>query len=226
MKFVKWLGLATLTLSLGACGGSSSGASGLQVRVLNAVPNQTGGVNVSVGTTVVMAGGSFGSFTGYVSCSSGTAVPLILSSSAGATLAQPTASFLTNSHYTVYASNNAAGTPTLFALQETEPAPTGGNVTINVVDLSPTAGGVDVYIGAPGAALTTPAFSAMQFQGSSNTTIAASTYQVTFTATGTTNVIASYTTGSLAAGAAPRYVLIDSSTGAAPRSVVAMTDAA
>jgi uncharacterized protein DUF4397 len=220
MRIRFWMGFIGGAVLLGGCGGSS-GPSGLKVRAVNAVTG-LGLANVSVASTVVMTSGSYGSFGGYVSCNPGAADALVLSNATGNTLFQNTATLANNSFYTVYAINSAAS-PNLIALLEDHSSP-GSNVRMNVVDLAPSLAGVDVYITAPGATLTTPSFTNIAFMGAQTVAMPAAQYEIRFTVTGTTTVVGDYTSGALPGGAMPRYLLIDAPTGGSPQNVVAMTD--
>jgi hypothetical protein len=190
---------------------------------MNAIPGLTG-ATITVSATPVMVQGPFGGYTNYVNVAPGSA-QITMTNASGTVIAQATTTLNSIGYYTVYADGTIAK-PNLLTLLEPESPPGGSSVTVEALNLSTSlTSAVDVYVTAPGAALTTPTLTNIAYQAQANMTLPAAQYQITFTLTGTRTVVASYTSETLPGSAIPRYVLIDSPSGGAPQQITAMFDA-
>lgn len=127
---------------------------------------------------------------------------------------------------TVYAvGGTAGGAVTSFLTTDDNTAPAAGQTRLRVVNLSPTAGAVDVFITAPGAdlAAATPAVANLANQAASTyVVVAAGTYQVRFVPAGTApanraaNVRINLTDQAFGAGTVRTIVAADNSASGTP----------
>ena len=134
----------------------------------------------------------------------------------------------------VYAIGGAGATPiTAFVTTDENPTPAAGQVRLRVVQLSPTAGAVDVFVTAVGAdlAAATPAVANLAYRGvSTYLTPAAGTYQIRFVPAGTAPanragaVVINVASLTLASGAARTIVAADNNVGGAPLRAFVLTD--
>jgi len=151
------------------------------------------------------------------------------------TVANLTFNVAANTDVTVYAvggTNGAAVTQFLTTDDNTSVA--AGTTRLRIVNLSPAAGAVDVFITAPNADLSTatPVASGVAEPGSSTyvTTITPGTYQVRAVPAGTApanrgaSVVASIASISLASGAARTIVIADKAAGGGPSTAFLLTD--
>ena len=135
---------------------------------------------------------------------------------------------------TVYAIGGTGGaTVTSFLTTDDNGAPASGQVKLRIVNLSPTAGAVDVFVTAPNAdlATATPTVANLAYQSASTyVAIPAGTYQVRFvpagTAAGSRAVSVTINVASLAvaAGAGRTIVAADNSSGGTPLRAFVLTD--
>jgi uncharacterized protein DUF4397 len=135
---------------------------------------------------------------------------------------------------TVYAIGGTSGaTVTSFLTTDDNSAPAAGQMKLRIVNLSPTAGAVDVFVTAPNAdlATATPTVANLAYQAASTyVAMPAGTYQVRFvpagTAPGSRAVAVTINVASLAvaAGAGRTIVAADNSSGGAPLRAFVLTD--
>lgn len=162
---------------------------------------------------------------------------LVLKKTADTTLtvANFTVTVAANADVTVYATGGAGGaTVSQFLTTDNNAAVASGTTRIRIVNMSPAAGSVDVFITAPNADLSTatPVASAVTVQGSSAyiTTVAPGTYQVRAVPAGTapanrgSSVVASISSVALASGAARTIVIADKAAGGSPSTAFVLTD--
>jgi len=216
------LGWLALPILLSGCGGSTSSGT-IKIRAMDASAGESS-VNISAGANIIMSGGTYGNVTGYQTIAQTGSQLFLLTGSTGATLSDPTFDLQANSFYTAYATGPSTS-PGLLLVSEDHSNP-GAKVRINLVNLSAAVGNVDVYVTAPGASLatSTPITTGLAFQSPFTTLVAPGSYEVRFTNAGAQTVVGDQTVGALTAGAIVRYVLIDSSSGAAPQSITSLTD--
>lgn len=134
----------------------------------------------------------------------------------------------------VYAIGGAGGTPiTSFATTDTNPAAAATQVRLRLVNLSPTAGAVDVFLTAVGAdlAAATPTAANLAYQGVSNYfTVAPGTYQLRAVPAGTapasraTSVSITLASLALGGGTGRTLVAADNNVGGAPLRFFVLTD--
>jgi len=225
MKKRNWIRLALLSLPIAAagCGGTSTGNGLISVRAFDATPGQAS-INIAVGANIVMSGGTYGTGTGYQSIAQTGSQLFLMTSNTGATLSDPTYNLQSNTSYTLYGTGPVAS-PSLILISEDHSSP-GANARVNLVNLSSVTGNTDVYLTAPGATLTgaTPTVTGLAFQSNFAALVAPGSYEVRFCTVGTKTVVADQTVGALVAGQLVRYLMIDSSTGTAPETIVSLAD--
>jgi hypothetical protein len=107
-------------------------------------------------------------------------------------------------------------------------APTTGNAKLRIIHASPSAGTVDVYVVTHGSGIGgfSPLIPGMAFQASQYEPIAAGSYDVIITQAGTQNVLnnLTFTLNPFTAGQIRTLVIIDSSFGGGPFSLVELND--
>ncbi len=210
-KFALCSGVFTAFIVLASTG---CGSSGTKVRLLNAMDGQSS-VNLLLDNNTVASGVSFGTASGYSSSSSGSHSLQV--QSAGNTLLNVSIS-LNSGNNTVLATDFGA---TVFA--DNKSTPSSGNIQIRVINASSVMGTVDVYIVAPNTDLSTvnPSITTLAFQEASDyQTLAAGSYQIEFTQSGSKNVIVSTTSTSFSAGQIRTVVSLDGSGGGFTTSVL------
>jgi hypothetical protein len=139
-----------------------------------------------------------------------------------------------NQDVSVYAIGGAGGSAvTSVVLTDDNPAAAAGETRLRVVNMSPTAGAVDVFVTAAGVDLSTvsPRASALAYKaGSSYFTVAPGSYVVRTVPAGTApanrgaSVTITSATTAFAGGTGRTVVLADNSTGGAPLRAVVIAD--
>jgi len=233
------LALAALSIFATSCGSSSQS----QVRVVHAIPDAPPldvDINGTKITTAPLAFGGFQPASGYTKVSSGSVT--IQAFDTGTTI-NPifgtngvTASLSGSSQYTIVLAGFLTGTGTnaLAALQITDnnTAPSSGNVEFRIINASPSVvpgGTVDVYIVPPGTDINQvnpPTIQGLAYQQASNpyTSLAAATYSVIVTSSGTKQEIIFPQDYTLVAGQIRTLVLVDNAGGGNPPSWLELVD--
>ena len=140
-----------------------------------------------------------------------------------------------NTDFTVYATGGTGGAPvTFFTVINTNPVPTASQVEVRIVNYSPAAGALDVFITAPNADLSaaTPTVSSpgAPDPGTSYVVFAPGTYQVRAVPAGTapaarsTSVVLTINDVVLPAGTGRTIVIADRAAGGAPITGFVLTD--
>jgi hypothetical protein len=140
-----------------------------------------------------------------------------------------------NTDFTVYATGGAAGAPvTFFSVINTNPVPTASQVEVRIVNYSPAAGALDVFITAPNADLSaaTPTVTSpgAPDPGTSYVVFAPGTYQVRAVPAGTapaarsTSVVLTVNSLVLVGGTGRTIVIADRAAGGAPITAFVLTD--
>jgi len=135
----------------------------------------------------------------------------------------------------VYATGGVGGAPvTFFSVINTNPVPTASQVEVRIVNYSPAAGAIDVFITAPNADLSaaTPTVSSpgAPDPGTSYVVLAPGTYQVRAVPAGTapalrsTSVVLTINNLVLAGGTGRTIVIADRAAGGAPITGFVLTD--
>jgi len=150
------------------------------------------------------------------------------------TVATLTVDIAADNDYTVYATGGTAGgAVSSFTLPDVNSAVTAGRTRVRVVNMSPTAGAIDVFITAPNADLTTatPVATAVAYRAASSYgDLAPGTYQVRAVPAGTPAasrpgaVTINLADVVLTAGTGRTVVTADNTTGGAPRRAFVLSD--
>jgi hypothetical protein len=210
---------ACMLLGLAACGGGGDSSSAGLVRLVNTTLNHAS-LDLAVGATVVVQGTAKDTASNYAGVGAGS--PTLQVNDAGTATALTTiAPTISGSlHYAiiVYESN---GIVRAAVLGEDNVAPAAGSAQVRILDVAPEAGALDVYVTAPGAALTSPSFtvpaSASAFT-SGLLTFSAGTFEIRVTGQGNVNdlrldipsvTLTSLQTATLVLSASAGGVLVD-----------------
>ncbi len=208
----RWLGLmagltvvGTLLLSLGCGGGSQA-----KLRVENASPNTTG-MDVLVDGKTVASGIGYGSNSNYLSVDAGSRHLQVEASGTTNILLDQSLTFNAATQ-TTYLATNFASSISGLELNDNSTAPDLGNVSLRVVNSSPSMGAVDVYIVTPGADLvsSSPVIRSLAFDAATDyQTLTAGNYEVILAVPGTTFVLADTGALSLTSGQIRTVLALD-----------------
>jgi len=161
---------------------------------------------------------------------------LVLKKTADTTVVVATISFTVadNLDYTVYATGGTGGTPvTNFVATDANPVPTASQVEVRIVNMSPSAGAVDVFVTAPNADLSaaTPTAAGLAYQSASPYAVfSPGTYRVRAVPAGTlpavraTSVVVTLNNVALAGGTGRTVIIADRAAGGAPLTGFVLTD--
>lgn len=140
------VGLAGVVLGLAACGGGGSDddSGSASVRVVNATRTY-GALDFYIGGTLNAAAVATQSTSNYVSVDAGTYTTDFNRAGGATALNEQSRSFSGDTAYTVVAFEQSGGLST-FHLVENESAPDSGKAKLRVVNVTPDAGAVDVYV--------------------------------------------------------------------------------
>jgi uncharacterized protein DUF4397 len=184
---------------------TACGSGNTQVRLINAMDGQSS-VNMLLDNSSVASGVTFGAASSYASTSSGSRT-LEVQASGGSTLINQNISLSGGSNNTVLATDAGAT-----VLSDNKSAPSSGNIQIRVVNASNSLGTADVYIIVPGTDISTmnPTVAGLAFRSASSyQTLAAGSYQVIFTQSGSKNAIINSNASSFSAGQIRTVVSLD-----------------
>jgi Domain of unknown function (DUF4397) len=236
-RLLKALPLAALSFFAASCGSGNQA----QIRVVHAISNAPA-LDVNVNTTKVFTNIAFGGVQptppAYTKVASGN---VTIQAFDTGTTTNPifgtngvTASFSSSSQYTIVLAGllNGLGTDAPKALQITDnnSAPTSGNVEFRIIHASASSPGtVDVYIVTPGANINTvnpPTIQGLLYQQASNpyTSVAAGTYSVIVTTSGSKIPFISQDFALPTAGMIRTLVLVDNTGGGNPPSWLELAD--
>lgn len=161
---------------------------------------------------------------------------LVLKRTADTTVTVGTINFAiaVNEDRTVYATGGTGGAAvTSFVTTDANPAPTASQVELRIVNMSPSAGALDVFVTAAGTDLSTetPTVANLAYQGASPYVVfAPGTYQVRAVPAGTlpalrsSNVVVTLNTPALAGGTGRTVVIADRAAGGAPIAAFLLSD--
>jgi hypothetical protein len=230
MIMKKWLamfGIAAAALIAG-CGDDDDNNNTQQaktkLRVLHASPDAPS-VDITLNNLAYVTNVPFKAATPFSEVNAGPITIRVNGAGTQTTVINATPTLNANRNYTVIAANKLATIEPLI-VDDDGVAPPAGQVKVRVVHGAPSAPSVDVYVTAPNAALatTTPTLSNVSFKGISNAlTIAAGTYQIRVTATGSKTPVFDSGSVPLAGGADLVLVAVDQNTGSSPISLVGLT---
>lgn len=249
---MKWILVAALAVSGAACGTKDAAdplaptsAQG-RIRFVNVITDTTKGrVNA------ILEGLPFGVNLTYTQSTPATlpspstalyapvyagsrSLKLVRTADTTTTIGTFSATIAASVDHTVYAVGGTGATAVSFVqVADTNTAPAAGQVRLRAVNMSPTAGAVDIFVTAAGADLSTatPTFSNVPVQGKSGyVSIAAGTYTIRAVPAGTAaaarNAAVTITLAgqALGAGAGRTIVTADNNVGGAPLRAFLLTD--
>lgn len=229
------LALAALTFFTTSCGSSSS-----QLRVVDAIPDAPVGLDVDVnGKNAFTTPFTFGSTepsSGYQKVSAGSdSIEVFQTGTTTSVIPSTSFSMGGSSQNTVVltgyyiAGTGSPNIPTAVQFTDNNAAPTSGDVEFRIIHASPSTATVDVYIVPPGTDITqvNPAtISGLAYQAASSpyTSLAAATYSVIVTASGSKNEIIAPQDYALTAGQIRTLVLVDNVNGGQPPQWLLLSD--
>jgi hypothetical protein len=211
------LSLLTVTLLCSGCGNSSTTKT--QLRALQASPNETTTVDISLDSTALFSTLALGSPTNYMTVTAGSHTLQVEPSGSTTTSINQSITFNASTNYTLITTNYAANlTPML--LTDNTTAPSSGNFNIRIANAAVEAGSVDVYIlpagsSGPSSGGVTPTIAALGFTSSSSyQSLAAAAYEIVVTPAGYP-VVQYINSGSLsfAAGQNRTFIILPNASG-------------
>ncbi len=221
---------AALLLFLAACNGSSDkppvGTPTSRVQVLHASPDAPA-VNVSIGSTTI-SGVDYKSGTAALVVNAGSAsvkVDGILPSGTTTVIGPVDVNFMEKTIYSILAVGDVATIHPLI-IEQPDTAVASGSVRLRLVHAAPMAPRVDVYLTAPGAALSgaTPVGTFSFGENLGPVEVASGSYQVRVTAAGDATAVV-FDSGTVAFASASSLLIAavqNTTTGASPISLVAL----
>lgn len=180
----RWAAAAACLIPLlSACGGGGSSGGAGAVRLVNA-SDAYATLDLDQSDTVITSGVATGTASTYASL--GAATYTLQLKSAGTTVSTASRTVAADTPYTVVAYTTAQALKSVL-LTDTETAPTSGSAKLRVFNASIEAGTIDVYVTAPGAALSS-ASPTVQALGTERIggfgEVVAGTYEIRVTGTG------------------------------------------
>lgn len=224
IRFLALAGVAVLGLAACSDDDSTGPAATAQVRVVHASPNAPN-VDVLVDDATALTNVPFRASSAFLDVSAGSRRLRVRAAGTATTVIDATVPFDAQRAYTVLATGLVAGIQPLVVV-DTLTAPATGQVKVRVIHGAPAAGGVDVYVTAPGASLagSTPVLTNVPFRGVSGyLTVPAGQYQIRVTPTGTSTVAIDATV-TFTAGQIRTIVATDAPGGGAPLAPVVLAD--
>jgi len=188
MKKAWWLaGCIAVLLVLGGCGKKGDGPGGAQIRVLNAVLDAEP-LDVLVDDSVKASAVAAGATSAYTDFNTGNRDIKVRSSTTGTVLVEKTVAFGSASQTVVlYGSRGAVN---LLTVVDDTDAPASGKFRVRMLGLSPEAGVTDGYVALGDISSTPATLSGVGFGVASGyAEVTAGAYQVTFTTSGTKEVL-------------------------------------
>src|SRR5437868_811011 len=250
---IKSIGLiAALALVGAACGTKEAlgplqptGATG-RVRFVNLINDPTRipvnailesvpfGVNLGYGATTPSTLPSPSTATYSAILSGDRSIVLKKTADTSVTVATIAFTVADNTDYTVYATGGSGGTAvTNFVTTDANPTPTASQVEVRIINMSPAAGALDVFVTAPNAdlAAAAPTAANLAFHAASPYVVfAPATYQVRAVPAGTaaaarsTSIVLTINGVALAGGTGRTIVIADRAAGGAPLAGFALPD--
>ena len=224
MKSLALLAAAALAaVSTTACDDSDGGPRA-DLRIVHASPDAPD-VDVRLDGIGVLSQVPYLASSGYLSVQADDRDVQVLAAGTETVVIDATLTLPAGSATTVLAANLVANIEPL-VLADDRSAPAAGNAKVRVVHGAPSAPNVDVYVTAPGAALTDPTLADVPFLASSDyLEIPAGEYQVRVTVAGTTDVAIDTGALTIADGAVLSAVAVDAAGGGAPFDILVLDDA-
>ena len=226
MKF-KLLALVVLAsaVTVAACSDSTAPVTTTRLRAVHLSPDAPN-VNIIVNGSQVATNFAYEASTAYYNIQSGTTRIQVQPVGTTTNAIDASPSLLANTDYTVIAANLVASIEPLLLTDNNTP-PTAGNVKVRIVHGAPSAPAVDVYITVPGVdiAVASPTLTNVSFKGvSAYQSVAAGTYQIRVTPTGTKNVVIDSGDVPLTAGQIRTVIATDAPGGGEPFGAIVLDD--
>ncbi|MDQ2889549.1 MAG: DUF4397 domain-containing protein [Gemmatimonadota bacterium] len=195
---------------------ATGGPQGL-VQFINAAPRYRL-VNLKIDSTTAVTSQGYGSGTSaYVSALTNARLLTVRDSANASTLASSSLLVADQSVYLAIFTQHATG-GNLLIFPDTVSAPPGTTVGLRVINASPSAGNVDVYVTGADSTLTTPVATNVPFEGTSGYTYPANggTLRLRITVAGTRTVLLDVDASALNPGQVRSIVLLDAAGGGLP----------
>ncbi len=210
---------AASAFGLAGCGSSGSA----QLRALHASPDAPN-VDISVNGTSVATNVPYESATSYLKIKEGKTEVQVYPTGTTTAVLDYTFTAKNKSYYTFLAANKVASIQSLLFTDDNS-APPAGDFNLRLIHGAPSAGNVDIYITAPGAALGTPTLSNVAFAAASGyLSEPAGSYEVRITPTGTQTVVIDTGALTFAAGQVRTAVALDPVNETGPFQAVVLND--
>jgi Domain of unknown function (DUF4397) len=173
------------TILSSGCGSSSNPT---KLRFVNAAPGQ-GSLNLLVNTTASASNIAYATASNYFSVGSGAQHVQIEPSATTSPIIDETITFTAGTQSSIFIMNSPTLATVVFP--DNNAAPTSGNMNLRIINASPALGSADVYVSSTGCSNLTgsPSVSSLAVKTPSGyITLTPGTYNVCFTAPGTTFV--------------------------------------
>ncbi len=209
--------IGAVTVLSSSCGSRSN--TQVQLRALQASPNEPTTMNVLLDSTMLFSNLALGAASNYMPVSSGSHTLQVEPSNSTTTAISETITLTAATNYTLIAANYAANLTPMLLTDDTT-APSSGDFKLRIANAAVEAGSVDVYILPAGSAGpptggVTPTISALGFTASSNyQSLGAGSYEIVVTPAGFP-VVQYINSGSLnfAAGQNRTFVILPNASG-------------
>jgi hypothetical protein len=226
-RFPRFLLLAMTAVVVGAtiftAGCGDDGKSLL--RVVHASPDAPN-VDVVVDGKGVLSNVPYETASDYLTVSAGSRKIEVRATGTSQDVINATVSLSRNKYYTVLAVDKVANIAPLVLTDDNAP-PASGQIKLRLVHASPTAGPVDIYVEAPGTDITgvSPTLTNVPFKAASDyLAVAAGSYEVYVTPTGTKTVALDSGSLALSAGQIRTAVALDAPGGGTPLTAIVLKD--
>ena len=196
-----------LTIFTAGCGDNGHA----QLRVVHASPDAPN-VDVLVDGKAVLTNVAYETASNYLTVSAGSRKIEVRATGTSQDVINATVSLSRNKYYTVLAVDKVASISPLVLTDDNTP-PASGQIKLRLVHASPTAGPVDIYVEAPGTDIT-----------GISPTLAAGSYEVYVTPTGTKTVALDSGSLALSAGQIRTAVALDAPGGGTPLTAIVLKD--
>lgn len=229
-----WMALLTAFAVAGcdpdaaSTGPTFAGATG-RLRIVSATPDpaRTDRVNVVVDGVPVAVSVAYGTGTAYIPMTAAShQVSVRRTADTTVSVLAQSVTVAANTDHTLLTTGTGTGIQGTL-LTDDNAAPATGQIRVRLVNASPSAPSVDVYLtGATADILTaTPTVSALAFRGASAyQATAAGSYRLRVTTAGTKTVILDQTLAAVAAGGVRTVVVLDRAAGGAPLTSAVLVD--
>lgn len=177
--------VAVVSLGIVLLGTGCGSSNNTRVRLLNAVPTQSG-LDMLVASKSVATGVGYGTASAYTSVSSGSPNLQIEATGTTTALVNQSITLASKTDYTVLAMNSSSGV-TAIVLTDNNATPASGQIEIRVINASPSLGASDVYVVAPGTSIAsvTPTVAGVAVgSATAYQSVAAGSYEVFFAPAG------------------------------------------